>query len=171
MPTTTKATTRAAALALALAACTTISQLVQLQAPRFQPAEGIRSELRLLGPSAQRPLGGAAVRIWSRVENPNPFGLTLTSLTGDLTLEDAHAATVELPLGLPLQAHQDTIVPIDIAISFADVPALADAAVRLLTGQTARYRLDGSFSVDAGALGTPTFGPTTLLRGELDVRR
>ena len=171
MHTTTKAGIRTAAIALALAACATVSQIVQLQPPRFQPAEGTRSELRLLGPPTQRPLGGAAVRIWSRVENPNPFGLTLTNVTGNLILEDAHAAAVELPLGLPLRANQDTVIPIDIAISFADVPSLADAAVRLLTGQSARYRLDGSFGVDAGPLGTPTFGPTTLLRGELEVRR
>lgn len=159
------------AVALLLAGCATVSQLIRVEPPRFQAAEGRRSELRLLGPSSTRPLGGAAVRIWARVQNPNAFGLTLSTVEGDLLLEGAHAAAVELPLGLPLRAQQDTVVPIDLTISFADVPGLADAAIRLLTERTVEYRLDGRFGVDAGPLGRPTFGPTTLLRGELDVRR
>jgi hypothetical protein len=42
---------------------------------------------------------------------------------------------------------------------------------RAVTGQTVGYRLDGTIGVDAGALGTPTFGPMTLLRGDAQVRR
>ena len=159
------------AVALLLAGCATVSELIRVEPPRFQAAEGRRSELRLLGPSSTRPLGGAAVRIWARVQNPNAFGLTLSTVEGDLLLEGAHAAAVELPLGLPLRAQQDTVVPIDLTISFADVPGLADAAIRLLAERTVEYRLDGRFGVDAGPFGRPTFGPTTLLRGELDVRR
>jgi len=159
------------AVALLLAGCATVSELIRVEPPRFQAAEGRRSELRLLGPSSTRPLGGAAVRIWARVQNPNTFGLTLTTVEGNLLLEGAHAAAVELPLGLPLRAQQDTVVPIDLTISFADVPGLADAAIRLLAERTVEYRLDGRFGVDAGPFGRPTFGPTTLLRGELDVRR
>lgn len=159
------------AVTLLLAGCATVAELIRVEPPRFQAAEGRRSELRLLGPSQQRPLGGAAIRVWARVQNPNAFGLTLSTVEGDLLLEGARAAAVDLPLGLPLRAHQDTVVPIDLAVSFADVPGLADAAVRLLTERTVEYRLDGRFGVDAGPLGRPTFGPTTLLRGELDVRR
>ncbi|HEX7118289.1 MAG TPA: LEA type 2 family protein [Longimicrobiales bacterium] len=159
------------AVVVTVGACATVSQLIRIEPPRFEVAQGRRSQLRLLGPSSERPLGGAAIRIWSRVENPNAFGLTLTTLEGDLLLEGARAAAVNLPLGLPLRASQDTIIPVDIAISFADVPGLADAAVRLLTERTVGYRLDGRFGVDAGPFGRPTFGPTTLLRGELDVRR
>lgn len=159
------------AVTLLLAGCATVAELIRVEPPRFQAAEGRRSELLLLGPSQQRPLGGAAIRVWARVQNPNAFGLTLSTVEGDLLLEGARAAAVDLPLGLPLRAHQDTVVPIDLAVSFADVPGLADAAVRLLTERTVEYRLDGRFGVDAGAFGRPTFGPTTLLRGELDVRR
>src|SRR5690606_21485028 len=92
------------AVALLLAGCATVSELIRVEPPRFQAAEGRRSELRLLGPSSTRPLGGAAVRIWARVQNPNTFGLTLTTVEGNLLLEGAHAAAVELPLGLPLRA-------------------------------------------------------------------
>lgn len=161
----------AIALLPLIGGCATVAELMQVQPPRFEAVAGRPSELRLLGPSAERPLGGAAIRLWSRVENPNRFGLTLTTLQGDLTLEDARAATVDLPLGLPLAAGQDTIIPIEVAISFADLPGLADAAVRFATRQTIGYRLNGSFSVDAGAFGQPRFGPMTLLQGDLDVHR
>lgn len=161
----------ALAAALLLGACASVAGLMQVQAPRFAVADGRASELRLLGPAAGRPLGGAAIRIWSRVENPNSFGLTLTSLQGDLLLEDARAAAVDLPLGLPLRAGQDTVIPIEVAVSFADLPGLADAVVKFATRKTVGYRMDGKFAVDAGMLGRPNFGPLTLVRGELDVRR
>lgn len=152
-----------------IGACATLSEI--LQAPRFSAASGRSAELRLLGPSAQRPLGGAAVRLYARVENPNAFGLRIASLAGNLFLEDTRAAIVDLPLGLPLLAHQDTIVPIEIAVGFNDLPGLAEIAARALTRSTLPYRLDARFTVDAGVLGTPTFGPETLMRGELAIRR
>lgn len=158
----------AAAVAL-VAACATIREFIQ--PPRFEVAEGRQAELRLLGPSRERPLGGAGIRLWSRVENPNPFGLTIRTLTGDLFLEGTRAAEVNLPLGLPLQASQDTVVPIDLLISFSDLPGLTDVAARLLTRRTVAYRLDGTVGVDAGPFGTPAFGPMTLLQGEMVVRR
>ena len=159
----------AATLALVIGGCATLNNIIQ--APRFSAATGRSAELRLLGPSAERPLGGAAVRVYARVENPNAFGLRIASLAGNLYLEDTRAAIVDLPLGLPLIANQDTIVPIDIAIGFNELPGLADLATRALTRSALPYRLDARFTVDAGVLGTPTFGPETLLRGELAVRR
>lgn len=163
---------RAAATVATLAligACASLQGL--LQPPRISAAENANAQLRLLGPSAQRPLGGASIRLWARVENPNAFGLTLSSLAGNLFLEGTRAGEVTLPLGLPLTASEDTVIPLDIAISFADLPGLADAARRILTEQRVGYRLEGTFAVDAGPLGAPTFGPSTLLRGEVDVLR
>jgi hypothetical protein len=156
---------------LLLGACATFAGLMQVQAPRFAMADGQVSELRLLGPGVGRPLGGAAIRIWSRVENPNSFGLTLTSLQGDLHLEEARAAVIDLPLGLPLRAGQDTVIPIEVAVSFADLPGLADAVVKFATRKTVGYRVEGNFAVDAGPLGRPEFGPMTLVRGDLNVQR
>jgi len=150
-------------------ACATLNQL--LQPPRFSTATGRTAELRLLAPSASRPLGGAAVRVYARVENPNAFGVRIASLAGNLFLENTRAAEVDLPIGLPLLANQDTIVPIDIAVGFGDLPGLAEIAARAVTRSTVPYRLDAEFTVDAGMLGTPTFGPETLLRGDLTVRR
>src|SRR4029434_4821664 len=56
---------------------------------RISEPPGRSGELRLLGPSVDRPLGGAALRLWARVENPNGFGLTLSQVTGDLHIEEA----------------------------------------------------------------------------------
>lgn len=158
--------------AAAAAACAGLGLENILQPPRFSVAEGRTAELRLVAPSSQSPLGGAGVRLWAHVENPNPFGLALTALEGALALEGTRAANVDFPLGVPLLANADTIIPLDITIRFADLPGLADVAARLLTRSTVGYQLDGTVTVDAGKLATGAkFGPTTLLRGELAVRR
>jgi len=82
-----------AVLAFALAgggaaACATLGGLAGLiQPPRLATVPDRPAELRLLGAGTGLPLGGAGVRLWARVENPNPFGLTLSTLTGSLHLE------------------------------------------------------------------------------------
>jgi hypothetical protein len=139
--------------------------------PRFEAAAEIPAELVLLPPSVTHPAGGAAVRVWARVHNPNAFGLTLAAVAGNLFLEGRQAAVVDFPLGLPLAPARDTIFPMDIGIGFADIPGLADVALRAAAGQPIAYRLNGTFGVDAGPLGRPTFGPRDLLQGHLQPRR
>jgi hypothetical protein len=153
------------------ATCGSLGNLQQIiQPPRFEQAPNQPAELRLLGPSAASPLGGAGVRIWLAVTNPNPFGFTLSTLNATLTLEGNQAASGDFPLGLPLTARQQTIVPLDLSISLADVPALSRTLGRLAVGGTAAYQLDGTVGIDAGRFGTPTFGPMRLTTGELQVR-
>jgi len=152
-------------------ACAGLANLQQIiRPPRFEQAAGQPAEIRLLGPTARSPFGGAGVRIWLQVTNPNLFGFTLSTIDADLILEGNHAATGNFPLGLPLTAGQETVVPLDLSISFADVPALSRTIGRLATGGTAAYQLDGTVGVDAGRFGTPTFGPMTLTTGEMHVR-
>ena len=142
-----------------------------IQPPQFSEADGQPAEIRLLGPGqGAGPLGGAAIRLYTRVRNPNPFGLTLRTLNGDLFLEGSRAAGADFPLGLPLTAGGDTVIPLDLRVSFADIPGLADAIRRAVSGQPLNYRLDGTVGVEAGQLGTPTFGPMTLIAGELRPR-
>ena len=141
-----------------------------IRPPRIEEAPGQPAELRLLGPSTRSPLGGAGVRIWLQVSNPNPFGFTLSTIDADLMLEGNHAANGNFPLGLPLTAGQQTVVPLDLSISFTDVPSLSRTIGRLATGGTAAYQLDGTVGIEAGRLGTPTFGPMTFTTGELHVR-
>ncbi len=160
-----------AALAAGSAACATLEQLRGLvQAPQFSEVDDQRAEIRLLGPSASSPLGGAAIRLWTRVRNPNAFGLTLATLRGSLFLEGSRAAEADFPLGLPLVARGDEVIPLDLRVSFADIPGLANAIRRAVTGEPLEYRLNGTVGVEAGAFGTPTFGPMDLLAGELRTR-
>lgn len=159
-------------LAMGQAGCAALEGLRTLvQAPQFSEAEGQPAEIRLLGPGqGAGPLGGAAIRIWARVRNPNPFGLTLSTLQGTLFLEDSRAADADFPLGLPLTAGGDSVIPLDLRVSFADIPGLANAIRRAVTGDPLPYRLNGTVGVNAGQLGTPTFGPMNLLTGEIRTR-
>jgi Late embryogenesis abundant protein len=134
-----------------------------IQPPRFEQVPDQPAEIRLAG------INGATVRLWTRVSNPNPFGLRLGTLKGTLFLDESRAADADFPLGLPLGAGGDSVIPIDISISFADLPGLANVGRRVLSRQPVGYRLDGTVGVDAGQLGQPVFGPMTLLRGEATV--
>jgi hypothetical protein len=159
----------ALALAAGLSGCAALEQLRSLiQPPRFEQADGQRAEIRLLGPTATQPLGGAGIRLWTKVHNPNPFGLTIASLATTLLLDDERAATGDFPLGLPLGANQESVIPLDLTIDFADVPALAANLRRIASGQTIAYELEGTVGVDAGRLGQPQFGPMRLVSGELN---
>ena len=132
-----------------------------IQPPRFEQDTQNRSEIRLRGTT------GASVRIWTRVSNPNAFGLTLGTLKGTLHLEGSRAATVDFPFGLPLQAQSEDTVPIDLAIDFRDVPGLGQAIARAIARQPIAFELEGTIGISAGSLGMQTLGPMTWLRGEL----
>jgi hypothetical protein len=157
-----------ATLVLTGTSCATLDSLRAIvAAPRFEEAPGRRAEVRLMGPSISAPLGGAGIRLWARVSNPNPFGFTLNTLRGTLRLDDTRAATIDLPLGLPLEARGSAEFPIEVVVSFADLPQLGDVIRRGLDREPIDYQLDGTVAVQAGAFGTPEFGPMTLLRGSL----
>lgn len=152
--------------------CASLNELrAFIQPPRFEEAPGQPAEWKLVPPTATLPAGGVTVRLWAKVTNPNPFGVTLGTLRGDLFLDDVRAAAADFPLGLPLAARQESVVPIELTISFADLPNLGSAIRRSLESRGAVYRLDGTIGVDAGPLGQPVFGPMTWLRGELRSNR
>jgi hypothetical protein len=156
------------AVVVASGACASLEGLRQLvQVPRFEQVRDQPAEVRIEGPSATRALGGATIRIHTAVTNPNPFGLTLGTLDGTLSLEGDRAAAAAFPLGLPLEAGERSIVPLDLIIDFADLPALVDVVRRAARREPVGFRLDGTIGVDAGRLGQPVFGPMTLMQGEL----
>ena len=160
----------AATLALIVAStgCAGLGSLAQIvQPPRFQQADNQPAEIRIMPPSVSSPIGGAGVRIWLAVTNPNPFGFTLSTVSATLLLEGHRAATGDFPLGLPLTAGQRTVVPLDLSISFSDLPGLGGTLRQLAVGGTVGFQLDGTVGIDAGRLGTPTFGPMLLTRGDL----
>ncbi|MBB4637427.1 LEA type 2 family protein [Longimicrobium terrae] len=157
---------------IVLSGCAGLGGLEQvLQAPTFAVEGAQQAQLRLLGPSADRPTGGASIRLYARVRNPNPIGLTLTRVVGNLALGGTRAAQVNFPLGVPMQANGESVIPLDVVLSFSDLPGLANVAQSALTGQPVRYSLNGTVGVDAGLLGQPSFGPTQLLEGNLRVTR
>ena len=152
--------------------CASLGQLAQIvHPPRFRQADGQRAEIRLIAPSFRNPTGGAGVRVWLEVTNPNTFGFTLSTVNATLALQGTRAATGDFPLGLPLRAGQSSVVPLDLSINFADMPNLASSVRKLATGGAIDYQLDGTVGVEAGRLGTPTFGPMRLTDGELHVIR
>lgn len=161
---------RAAAVGAAMLAvpgCATLGALGALVRPlRIEAARDRPAELRLGSGGLGLPTG-ATLRLWAHVENPNSFGLTLSAIDGSVYLEDSRAASVDFPLGVPLQAGLAQDIPLDVSIRFADLPGLGGVLARAVSGNPLAYRLEGRFTLDAGALGTPTFGPSTLLRGEV----
>lgn len=158
-------------LALTLTGCASLEGLRALiQPPRFQQASGQPSEIRLSPIQPGRALGAATVRIWTDVTNPNPFGFTLSTVHATLMLDDVEAADADFPLGLPLQARQTETIPFDLTVSFANVPRLATVIRQAASGGALSYRLEGTIGVDAGRFGQPTFGPLTLVSGDLRAR-
>ena len=154
------------AIGFPTASCESLGPLANLvRPPGFENVPGQPAEFRLVAPTLGSPLGGANVRLWTRVTNPNPFGFTLASLRGTLLLETSRAATADFPLGLPLGAGESTTIPIDLSVDFRDVPGLADVVRRAIGRQPIDYELEGTVSVNAGRLGTPEFGPLTIVRG------
>jgi len=166
---------RAAAIlaaGLALYGCATLGALRAFVQPlHIESATDRPAELRLGGGG----LGGgriglpdaATLRLWARIENPNAFGLTLSAIDGSVYLEDTRAASVDFPLGLPLEPRLEQVVPLDITLRLSDLPGLGGVIGRAVSGNPLAYRLEGRITLDAGALGQPTFGPSTLLRGEV----
>lgn len=152
-----------------LPGCATLG-LPEIQPLQFREASDRSSTVRLLAPSSARPSGGVALRLWVEVENPNPIGLTLTEVDATLFLEGEEGPRSDFPLGLPLPAEQDTVIPLDLSVGFEGFPDLTSAVRRALTEGVVDYRLDGSFGVRAGRVGPRRFGPTTLLDGTLEVR-
>ena len=146
------------------AAVTSLGQLIQ--PPRFEQADQ-PADIRLISPSLSHPAGGAGVTLWIRVTNPNPFGFTLSTLDTTLVLEGQQAATGTFPLGLPLGAAQESVIPLDLTISFTDLPGLAGVVRRAVSNQPVAFQLDGTVGIDAGRFGQPTFGPMLLVRGEI----
>jgi hypothetical protein len=158
------------AMAVALPGCATLQQL-GIMAPQFRVDGGQQAQIRLLPPGPGRPSGGASIRLFARVSNPNPVGITLSTLAGGLELQGRQAARVDFPLGVPLSAGGEQVVPLDISVSFDDIPTLGSVLLRAATGQSIAYRLNGTVGVNAGLLGQPSFGPMTLLEGNVRVQR
>ena len=91
-------------------------------------------------------------------------------------VEDLYPRTARRPGEVLLELYElepgaATVVPLDIAVSFTNLPGLADVLLRAVAGGEIAYSLRGTATVDAGVLGRPTFGPMTLVAGDVELRR
>ena len=154
---------------LAVAGCATLGLDSFVQPPTFQSVDGRGSAVEVTRPTTTSPFGGARVRVWTRVRNPNQFGINLASLGGELYLENTHAADVDLPLGLPLLATQDTVIPVDFLVDFAELPRLARVVQNAIGGGEIPYRLEGTVGVSSETFGYQEFGPGTVFSGSARV--
>jgi hypothetical protein len=122
-----------AAVFITTQACATLQQLSRVvQPPTFEAADDRETEWRSFAPSLAAPLGGAAVRLWTTVTNPNPIGVMLSTVRATLILEGERAAEGDFPLGLPLEPREASTIPLDLRVSFSDVPELASALRNVL---------------------------------------
>ena len=123
------------------------------------------AEIRLQG------LTGAGIRLWTRVTNPNPFGLRLGTLKGTLYLENSRAANADFPLGLSLGTGSESVIPIDISISFATrLPGLSGVARRIWRASRCHTGSKGPSASTPAAWGSRFSVEMTLLRGDTVVR-
>ncbi|PYE55858.1 LEA type 2 family protein [Deinococcus yavapaiensis] len=106
----------------------------------------------------------ATLSLKLRVQNPNPFGIRVARAGGSLFLDGQNAGSIELP-NVALSANGEATQSADVTLPLN----LSNAAtfLRAARGEAVSYRVDGTFSVDAGLLGRPTFGPFTLAQGVL----
>ena len=93
------------------------------------------------------------------------------TVTGETPLIDVKGVTREQVISKAmldaLRARGEEVVPLDISVSFRDLPGLSQAVSRALARQPVRYGLEGTIGVEAGGLGEQVFGPMQLLSGEL----
>lgn len=154
--------------ALLMGGCAALDGLAGLvQPPRFTEARDQPAEVTLQPPAAGRPFGGAVVRLWTEVTNPNAFGLTLGTLDGTLFLEGHRARPLRSRSGSPLAQGSSRLClwSCRLASRICRGSRMSPGAPR--GGNRCPIGLEGTIGVDAGRLGTPVFGPMTLLRGEL----
>ncbi len=132
-----------------------------VRTPQFEIREA--GLLRLNPPGLNGIAPEAVIRISLEGRNPNPFEMSLNELKFDLYLDGAKVAAAGTP-GFKLKANGTPgIVPVDVEVPIA--PSTLQNLLKIASGSRVTYRIDGSFSVDAGALGKPRFGPLTLAQG------
>lgn len=150
----------AALLAGGLSGCVPGLQggLPMVQVPTFKT-----ENLRLSG--LELPFGGQGAVLLSTdlvVNNPNAFGLSLEQVSIDVILNGQKVTDLSAR-DIRIAAGGTSVTPTQVR-----VPLNLNGAAELLNiarGGRVPYRLDGTFTVDAGPFGKPTFGPMTLNQG------
>lgn len=118
---------------------------------------------RVVDPPGVGP-GTAVFDVRLRAHNPNPIGLSLASLDGDLYLGGSRAASAAFRGGVDLPAQGSGEITVEIRLPLAHAPHLIATLAKLIGGGATRYRLDASAGVNV--FGTvQRFPRATLARG------
>lgn len=145
------------ALALLLASCAPVTQIVQV--PQIE-VEGIRL-ISLSLPAAGRA-AEAGLTLALKVTNPNPVPVRVANVAAELVIEGEKVGDIVLPnVDLPARGQRTQQASLQVPVTLGTVGTL----IRVARGEEVSYRLDGTFTADLGALGRPTFGPFTLSQG------
>lgn len=110
--------------------------------------------------------GTATFRLVVEVSNPNPFGLQIAGIDGDLFLNGRRAASGTSPSGFVLASRGVSLQTFEIAVPLRETTALLEVLARLLIGDPVAYRFDGSITLTV--FGVSQRLPTvTLVEGTL----
>ena len=132
-----------------------------VQTPQFEMREA--GLLKLNPPGLNNVPPEAIIRVMLTARNPNPVDLALTEMKFDMFLDGQKVASGSTP-GFNMKANgAPSNVPVDVSIPID--PNTLQSMFKIVSGNRITYRLDGSFAVDAGALGRPRFGPFTIAQG------
>lgn len=128
-----------------LASCVPGATVVQAPTVTVGP-EGARL-VRLEPPGVGR--GSALIRLDLELGNPNPVGLTLAGLDGELFLSGRSVATSRFPGGLTIPARGDAPLTLEVEVPLDGAAGVADAMARLVRGEGVPYRLELALQVEA----------------------
>jgi hypothetical protein len=158
------ASSLAAVAIAALVACLPGTEPI-LAAPTFRLVPDASRIVRLDPPGAFSE-GGMLVRVALRATNPNPIGVRLAELEGDLWLGGAAAAGLRFVGGLDLPPRGAADVVVEVAVPLGRLDALVGPLTDAVAGRPLTYRVDAVVGVDV--LGVPTrFPAMTIARGEV----
>ncbi|MFU8887493.1 MAG: LEA type 2 family protein [Trueperaceae bacterium] len=148
----------------ALAACLPGTEPA-LAAPTFRLVPDATRIVRLDPPGAFTE-GGMLVRVALRATNPNPIGLRLAELEGELRLNDVPAAGLRFVGGLELPPRAAADLVVEVSVPLGRIDALVGPLSDAVAGRPLVYRVDAVVGVDV--LGVPTrFPAVTIARGEV----
>jgi len=125
-------------LAMALAGCATLDQIVQKPTATF-------SGMKLVDAS----LVQSTANFHFSVHNPNPVNIRASRITYDLKLNGRHFVRGELDQGVTLAAGRTSPLAIPITIKYLD---LYESLSRVLKSGRAQYALNGHFNIGPFAI-------------------
>lgn len=149
-------------LLVLLASCVPGASVVQAPTVAVGP-DGARL-VRLEPPGVGS--GSALIRVDLEIGNPNPVGLALAGLDGELFLSGRSVARSRFPGGLTIPARGNAPLTVEVEVPLNGAVGVADAMARLVQGQGVPYRLELALTVEAFGV-TQRFPARPVASGEV----